>query len=634
MKNSSLKNRFRYWFDNAMAKGPIAMIGLLFGLSVILILVVSLIVTLLRLDIQPDGTRLGFINVTWMSLMRTLDAGTMGGDRGSWPFLISMFAVTLGGVFVVSTLIGVLSSGIEGKIDELRKGRSFVVEEGHTVILGWSSQVFTVVSELVLANENRRRACIATLAEKDKVEMEDELKARVGDTKTTHIVCRSGNPIELTDLEIVNPHAARSIIILAPESPDADTQTIKTILAITNNPRRHKEPYHIVAELRDPQNLEAARLVGKQEAEIVRVDELIARITAQTCRQSGLSTIYTELLDFGGDEIYFKDEPGLVGKTVGEALLAYEDSALIDIQYRDGRVQLLPPLQTQIQPGDQIIAISEDDDSICLSRLADYQIDPGAIRNHHSNGHGPERTLILGWNRRAPIIIKELDNYVAPLSQITVLGDKDEMEIRASCDCEALRNEKIMFLRGDTTNRRVLDSLNIPSFNHVITLSASDLHDAQQADARSIITLLHLREISDHNNHPFSIVSEMLDSRNRELAEVTHADDFIVSDKLISLIMSQISENKALNLVFEDLFDPEGAELYLKPAGDYIALGKPVNFYTVVKSAQERSEIAIGYRIKADASDPLYSYGVHVNPNKSALVTFSAEDKIIVLAES
>ena len=54
--------------------------------------------------------------------------------------------------------------------------------------------------------------------------------------------------------------------------------------------------------------------------------DLIARITVQTCRQSGLSVVYTELLDFGGDEIYFTEQPALVGKTFGEALLRYEDS--------------------------------------------------------------------------------------------------------------------------------------------------------------------------------------------------------------------------------------------------------------------------------------------------------------------
>ena len=69
--------------------------------------------------------------------MRTLDAGTMGGDAG-WGFRIVMLLVTIGGIFIVSTLIGVLTTGIEGKLDELRKGRSRVLENDHTVILDWS----------------------------------------------------------------------------------------------------------------------------------------------------------------------------------------------------------------------------------------------------------------------------------------------------------------------------------------------------------------------------------------------------------------------------------------------------------------------------------------------------------------
>ena len=62
----------------------------------------------------------------------------------------------------------------------------------------------------------------------------------------------------------------------------------------------------------------------------------------QTCRQSGLSVVYTELLDFGGDEIYFHEEPALVGKTFGEALLAYEDSAVIGLQHGDGAIRAEP----------------------------------------------------------------------------------------------------------------------------------------------------------------------------------------------------------------------------------------------------------------------------------------------------
>jgi len=145
--------------------------------------------------------------------------------------------------------------------------------------------------------------------------------------------------------------------------------------------------------------------------------------------------------------------------------------------------------------------------------------------------------------------------------------------------------------------------------------------------------LLHLRDIADRTGNPFSIVSEMLDIRNRDLAEVERADDFVVSDRLISMVLSQISENKALGAVFADLFDPSGSEIYLKPAESYVKLGEPVNFYTIVEPAQRRSEVAPGYRRNADANDATKRYGVVINPKKSVPVTFEAGDKIIVLAE-
>lgn len=167
----------------------------------------------------------------------------------------------------------------------------------------------------------------------------------------------------------------------------------------------------------------------------------------------------------------------------------------------------------------------------------------------------------------------------------------------------------------------------------IVTMGYSDKLDAQQADARTLVTLLHLRDIANRAGQPFSIVSEMLDSRNRDLAEVTRADDFIVSDKLISLLMSQIAENRELKAVFDDLFDPDGSELYLKDAGDYVALGKPVNFYTVIEAARCRGEVAIGYRRRAEAQDAAKSYGVHVNPAKSQPIMFAEGDRVIVLAE-
>jgi ion channel POLLUX/CASTOR len=633
-------DRLRYWFDNTMSRGPVALIAWLFLISVLVIAVLSGVVVALGLD--PD--KRGFIQVAWAGLMRTLDAGTMGGDQGSWSFLIVMLLITLAGIFIVSTLIGILTTGIEAKLEELRKGRSFVAEKNHTVILGWSPQIFTVLSELIEANQNQKSACIAILAEKDAVEMQDEISARIPDSGRTRIVVRNGSPIDPADLELVNPEAARSVVILAPEVADPDPHVIKVILALTNAPGRPEgHRYHIVASLREKKNFDVARMVGRDEVQLVLAGELIARVTAQTCRQSGLSVAYTELLDFGGDEIYFKHEPSLAGKSFGEALFAYADSAVIGVRFADGRIQLNAPMETRLGPDDRIIAISADDDTIRLSSGALPPVDEEAIRTASPREQAPERTLILGWNDRAGTIVGELDNYVGEGSMVQVVADRpyipEAPQSSHVLPTRTFQNLRVYFKPGDTSDRAVLDALQVESYDHIIVLS--DLHrngdghvgDPQEADARTLITLLHLRDIADRLNQDFSIVSEMLDIRNRELADATRADDFIVSDKLISLLLSQVSENRELAAVFHELFSPHGSEIYLKPASDYVQTGRQVDFYTVLESARRQGQVAIGYRLCSQAFDHDAAYGVRLNPRKSERFTLGAEDKVIVLAE-
>ncbi len=197
-------------------------------------------------------------------------------------------------------------------------------------------------------------------------------------------------------------------------------------------------------------------------------------------------------------------------------------------------------------------------------------------------------------------------------------------------------NLTVSLHQGDATDRTTLDTLQIPRFDHVILLSPQidDGHeDEQKADARTLVTLLHLRDIREQSGRRSSIVSEMLDLRNRALAEVTRADDFIVGDQLASLLLTQISENKELNAVFTDLFDPEGSEIYLKPATDYVKAGREVSFATIVESARRRGQIAIGYRIHKHSTDKDKSYGVATNPAKNVKVTLGEKDSVIVLAE-
>ena len=174
-----MKNKLKYRFDNLMAKGTGVLIGTLALVTLLMITIVSLIVWATG---ASDGT--GFLTIFWMGVLRSLDPGTMGGDSGSFLFVGAMFVITLGGIFIFSILVGLLTTGISSKLEALQKGHSAVVESNHTVILGWSSQIFTILSELIEANSNQKKnACIAILSPIDKVEMDEEIRSRISNAK-------------------------------------------------------------------------------------------------------------------------------------------------------------------------------------------------------------------------------------------------------------------------------------------------------------------------------------------------------------------------------------------------------------------------------------------------------------------
>lgn len=627
----TLGDRLRYAFDNTMSRGTPALVGWLAIATFTLILLFSAITLALGLRKSDEP---GFIRQVFDSALHALDPGTVAGDIGSWQFLLTMLLLTLGGLFIVSALIGVIATGLDRKIDELRKGRSFVIERGHTLILGWSDTIFTILAELAIANESVRKPVVVILADRDRVEMEDLIREKVDDLRGTSVICRSGNPIDLTDLEIVNPQQASSIIVLGPDGDEEpDAHVIKTVLALTKGPTRRDEPYQIVAEISDPENLEAARLVAGGEAAIIDKRSMIARLIVQASRQSGASVVYTELLDFEGDEIYFRADPGLVGRTYSDALQAYEDCSVIGVQFSDKRIKLNPSSETTLAEGDSLIAIAEDDARLAAAAPPTAQPDHDAINPAQPSSPTPRKVLLLGWNGHVPAVINELDEYVPPGSELSVVAAAQEAGETMARECSGVRNLDLDFTAANTTDRRTLEGLGVGHYDQVIVMCYSDVLDAQRADARTLVTLLHLRDMAAREGG-FSIVSELLDDRNRQLAQVTRVDDVIVSDRILSLMLTQMSENPDLEEVFGELFSAEGSELYMRPAADYVKAGHPTTFTTVVAAAAQRGETAIGVRHGEHSTDPDRAYGVIVNPAKSTPLSLGGDDRVIVLAEN
>ena len=629
-----MRQRFRYRFDNWMSRGVGAQIFLLALITALLVLITAGLI--IAFDVVPaddSGAKNSFGMLSWKALMHALDPGTLAGDTASWTLLFILLFVTIGGLFVLSALIGILNQGFGAMIESWRRGKSRVVEQGHTVILGWGPKVFTLLRELAIANENQRNACVVILADRDKVDMDQRVAEAVRGTKL-RVVTRRGSTMSPAALELVNLEASKSVVVIAPEtdshehvmaSNESDTIVLKTLLALAKvSPGRS---LHVVAEILDERTEAVARMVAGETAALVLAAPLISRLLVQTGRQSGLSAVYTELLDFDGVEIYVQPQRGLTNKTFREGVFAYDTSSLIGVITVSGEMLLPPPADRVFHGSDQVIVISEDDDTIVMDAKPGELDTKLLVPAPEAVAPKPERTLVLGGSSpRLGRVLTELDEYVSTGS-ITVVVAEAEAAI------PALRNMTAETKHGDMTDRGLLEELAVIEYDHVLVLSESSGRTQEMADARTTVALLHLRDIARKADCKLPITSEILEIENRDLASVAEADDFIVSNTLVSLMMSQISENPHLVGVFEELFGAGGYELYLKPANHYVQDGvRP--FALVCEAAMRRKEIAIGYRLKSQARDADKGFGVVVNPSKRVAVPFGDGDKIIVLAES
>lgn len=76
----------------------------------------------------------------WLSWTYVADSGNHTNSEGIGPRLVSV-SVSFGGMLIFAMMLGLVSDAISEKFDSLRKGRSEVVEQNHTLILGWSDKL-------------------------------------------------------------------------------------------------------------------------------------------------------------------------------------------------------------------------------------------------------------------------------------------------------------------------------------------------------------------------------------------------------------------------------------------------------------------------------------------------------------
>lgn len=620
----SLQDRARYRFDRTLARST----GTLMGWLVITCLAVVVPVSALLVWTDPGSPRSlpGRLTQVWRTSAETLRLGAVTGT----PLRMLLSALLgLVALLCVSTLVGVITTGLADRLAELSRGRSTVIEEGHAVVLGWSDQVATVVGELIAAQAPDRPRAVVLLADRDKDEMERALAARIGPAGRTRLICRSGPASDPAVLALVSPCTASTVLVLPSGEPNADAEVLRVLLALRAVLGEGTDGPPVLAAVRDDRYRAPARLAAGARGTVLETDTVTARLIAQCVGRPGLSVVLRDLLDFAGDEFHLADASAFHGGPFGTTLLGHATACVVGLLTPEGRALLNPPADTVVAPGSLLIVLARDEDT-ARPRECRHLVDPSAIAAGPPPPDAAAHLLLLGWNRRAPLVVEQLRRTARPGSVLHVVTDRAVPGPAREPETAAVRLT-VRFQSADLSRPETLLGLDLAPYDGMIVLGPDPGDGPDRPDDRTLVTLLAVRLLEDSTGREMRVVTELVDDRNRPLAPLNPGSDVIVSGELTGLLMAQIAQNRHLAAVFDELFSAEGTTICLRPAGYYVRPGSEAAFATVVAAARDRGECAIGYRCH-DRRATLPDLGVRLNPHKGERRAWHAEDQVVVLA--
>ncbi len=634
-RRAELWERVSYRIDQLMAWNPVVKVLALFVGSLTLVVLGAAVFNLV---VTTEGV--DFFSSMWSSWSFVVDPAAHTGEEeaaGRWVGLV----VSVGGLIVFALLIGLVSEGLAEKMDDLKAGRSRVVEQGHTVIVGWNERMMPLLQQLILANESEGGGAIAVLADRDKGEMEEQIKESIDDYRGTRIVCRQGSSFELNQLQKVSLEQARAVVVLSPEMPpdEADMHTLRAVLALNLASGRYRDAGRtaagpqVVAEVADEDNRHLVELAGKGQITPVVGHDFIGRLMIQSARQDGLAHTLNSLLDFDGNEFYLKAWPELDGKSYGHARRCFPAAVLAGVRRADPaaepRLLINPSDALVIEPGDELLCLAEDDNSYApATPVAASSV---ALPDWAPPEQHPEHILFCNWRRDLEDIVVELDRFVAPGSTLTIMAElpiEERAQRLADSGIGELENLSLQHAVGSPVRKADIKALGVEQFDSVIVLADEAFESApQEADLCALVTLLLIRDLRSRSNKPaLSLISEIGDPRTKLLVAVAQISDYVVSSELISKYLAQMAEHAVLRELWDELLSAGGTEVYLKDIARYVEPDEPINFWQLADRARERGETLLGWR-RGDAIEPL------LNPtDKTERLRFAKGDKAVVIA--
>ena len=530
-----------------MARGNVSMVKMLVLCTLVIVILLAVGIHLLTAPEDRD-----FGGSFWDAMASAVNAWMPYSEDGNAGYIVLTALAAVTGLLFTSILIGIITSAVEEKVTGLKDGNSLVLENGHIVVLGFTPGEYTLLQQLADAAEGTK-TCIVVVGSLPRSEMEAYIRDNVSLPKNVKIICRTAEAGDLAALSVCSLPDSRTVVVNQPD----DVSTVQSTLAAHRIlSESGAAGVKIISNVASPSMLLPKPIAQEMDLINVSVNDVIARVIAHSCAETGISRAYADLFDITGGRLQTLAFPTLTGKSFGETVRTMEGAIPIGL-IAEGAVLLNPPADRLLRKSDGVICWTETGKEISFSedRFRDvpaYESTPPLEE---------ETTVVIGCNGALETLLRELPEQ--PNRVIAARVPEEQREALLAL-ADRRNDVTLTFFEGDTESEAELRTL-LTGARHAVLL-ADENENADKADVLTILRYIKIADIKHDDGLDLSVTVELRSEKNLQLTDEQTEADLIVAPHIVSMFLAQLADRPQLAEVFKELLSNEGSEIHLTPA--------------------------------------------------------------------
>ena len=319
----------KYRFNKAFEKNLFNLILFLLAASVIGIFIFStLFFVLQKIGLLSEDNF--FTETLWGAFGLFFDQNQildLDVEKNNFFDFFFKFNITIFGILVFSSLIGIITNFISNKIESLRSGKTKIEEENHIVFFNFSRRLIPLISELCTGYVKDKQSFVVVTNE-EPLRVIEKINNVIKIPKNITIVARKGFAWQKSLQDKLNLSKAKQLIILKPDVSETyktelecDVEVGKSLASLLAHKEWDQNPSKVVAEFHDQTRgylylgycdeiiKSQFKKMGRywEEPNVISSSNLKNNLLSQCTNTPDLTEIYDQIFGYQGSEVYFLD---------------------------------------------------------------------------------------------------------------------------------------------------------------------------------------------------------------------------------------------------------------------------------------------------------------------------------------